>query len=477
MDHDTIRAELMYLESLGSRVSGSKTHDQLVEHVKQQWAGFGMRVHEDVLHFDRWSMPAENPDRLRLKIDGRDVEISSVFPYSGITGPLGTEKQLYRLRGPIPRWTKARGRIAVIEVRNREFPFSAVVKTWDRAHAWGKTTMPLLPTTIAGLGLTRARRAGVEAVIFAWRGISPSNAKGQYLPFTLPYQDIPGVFVAGDEAGFVLDAASRGRRATLVLDAVIERDSTMRTIWAAVEGNSAPYETILVVSHSDGTNILEENGHIGLVELARQVVAQPLARTAVFLLTAGHLRIPAVTDHGQATSRWLRDHPQWWAGGPGNRHAVAGLVIEHLGAREYLDDPLKNNYGPTGNPEPELLYASNPQLTALIESEWRTTGQAPRVSAPNPLIQFGEGQSLYLKGIPNIALVTVPQYLLSTEPGDYVDIALLERQINSFARLLQRVDAMSSKEIGTVKVVTPLAKAAAALRAIGILACSSSPWR
>ena len=81
---------------------------------------------------------------------------------------------------------------------------------WSRlgtglAHG-GKTTMPLIPATLAGLCLTRARRAGVEAVIFAWRGISTANAKGQYLPFTLPYQNIPAVFVAGDEADFVLAA-------------------------------------------------------------------------------------------------------------------------------------------------------------------------------------------------------------------------------------------------------------------------------
>ncbi|TWA92064.1 hypothetical protein [Bradyrhizobium stylosanthis] len=362
-DHDTIRAELMYLGSLGARLSGSKPHNQLVEHVKQQWVDFGMRVHEDVLHFDRWSMTAENPNGLGLVIDGRDVAISSVFPYSGTTGPRGTEKQLHRLRGAIPRCAKARGCIAVLEVRNHEFPFSAVVKTWDRARAWGKTTIPLLPATLAGLGLARARRAGVEAVIFAWRGISSPNARGQNLPFTLPYQSIPAVFVAGEEADFVLDAASRCRQGVLVLDAVIE---------------------------------------------------------------------------------------------PPRRSRM-------------LCPPLKHCYGPTGNPEPELLYASNPQLRALVESEWRTAAQAPRVSAPNALIQFGEGQPLYLKGIPNIALVTVPKYLLSTEQGDYVDITLLDRQVNSFARLLQRIDAMRTNEIGTVKPVTRLAKTAAALRAIGIL--------
>lgn len=473
LHHDIIRAELTYLESLGARVPGSEPHHQLVEHVKQQWSDLGMRVHEDGLHFDRWSMRAENPNGLRLEIDRHDVAVSSVFPYSGTTGPRGIEKQLHRLHGPMRRWAKAHGGIAVVEVRNREFPFSALVKTWDRARTWGKTTMPLLSATFAGLGLSRARRAGVEAVIFAWRGMSSSMAKGQYLPFTLPYQGIPAIFVAGEQADFVLDAASRGRQAILVLDAVIERDSTMRTIWAVVEGRDARNETVLVVSYSDGTNAVEENGYIALADLARQVVAQPLARTVIFVLAAGHLRIPAVTSHGQATSRWLQDHPQWWTGGPGNRLAVAGLVIEHLGAREYRDDPLKNSYAPTGKSEPELLYASNPQLAALVESEWRGAGQPPRVSAPNALIQFGEGQPLYLKGIPNIALVSLPKYLLSAEPGDYVDITLLDRQVSSFVRLLQRIDAMRINEIGIVKPITPLAKAAAALRAIGIVVRNS----
>ncbi|UFW88419.1 hypothetical protein BjapCC829_07810 [Bradyrhizobium barranii] len=151
--------------------------------------------------------------------------------------------------------------------------------------------------------------------------------------------------------------------------------------------------------------------------------------------------------------------------------------MEHLGAREYRDDPVNDANEPTGKPEPELLYASTPQLAALIESEWRTTDERPRVSAPNALIQFGEGQPLYLKGIPNIALVTIPQYLLSVEPGDYVDIALLNRQLSSFARLLRRIDTMPINENGTVKPITSLVKAASALRAIAILAHNWSHWR
>ena len=120
-------------------------------------------------------------------------------------------------------------------------------------------------------------------------------------------------------------------------------------------------------------------------------LGKPPQRTIVFVFTADHLRIPAVTGHGQATSRWLTDHPDWWAGGPGRRRAVSGLVIEHLGALEYRDDPATGDYGPTGQAEPEPLYASTRELRMLVDIEWRGVEPGPtRVSVPNALMQLGE---------------------------------------------------------------------------------------
>jgi hypothetical protein len=458
MDDDFVVAELDLLAKLGPRFPGSDAHERLVAHVAGQWAELGMDVREDVLGFERWDPPG-HPDGLRLTVDGQPVEISSAFPYSGTTGPDGVRGRLRHLRGQLPRWSRARGGIAVVEVRNRELPTSAVVGSWDPDDPWGRAANPVGPAMLAGLGLKRAARAGVKGVVLVWRGVSAANARGQYVPFTLSYRGIPAVFVAGGAADAVLQAAQRGRQAELVLDAALTKDASMRTVWAAVEGTRRPEETVLVVSHSDGTNVVEENGHIGLVELARDVVAQPPERTIVFVFTAGHLRIPAVTGHGQATSRWLTDHPNWWAGGPGHRRAVSGLVIEHLGALEYRDDPVTGDYGPTGQAEPELLYASTRELRMLADIEWRGIEPGPtRVSVPNELIQLGEGQPLYLERIPNISLVTVPQYLLSTEPGDYVDVKLLQRQVDSFARLLRRLDTLPSASVGSIAPHTTLRK-------------------
>ena len=463
MDSDFVVAELDLLAQLGPRFPGSDAHERLVAHVAGQWAELGMHVHEDVLGFERWDPPGDQ-EGLRLTVDGQVVEISSAFPYSGTTGPDGVRGRLHHMRGPLPRWSRARGGIAIVEmIRNRELPASAAVGSWDPNDPWGKLASPIVPATLAGLGLKQAARAGVKGVVLVWRGVSAANARGQYVPFTLSYRGVPTVFVAGEAADAVVCAAQRGASAELVLDAALTKDASMRTVWAAVEGSQRPQETVLVVSHSDGTNVVEENGHIGLLRLARDVMAHPPERTIVFVFTAGHLRIPAViTGHGQATSRWLNDHRDWWAGGPGQRRAVSGLVIEHLGALEYRDDPVTGDYGPTGHAEPELLYASTRELRMLADIEWRGIEPGPaRVSMPNELIQLGEGQPLYLERIPNISLVTVPQYLLSTQPGDYVDVSLLHRQVDSFGRLLRRLDTLPSASVGSIAPQTTLRKISA----------------
>ena len=453
-------AEVDLLARIGPRLTGAQAQEQLIDHVHRSLAKLGLEVHTDTHVFARWEGAADSAG-LALFVGSERVDIAAAFPYSGVTGADGVRGRLRRLRGPLPFWPAATRGVAVVQIRNRPFPMSAFVGTWGD-EAWGRMTNPLLPATIAGLSLGHARRAGVKGVVFAWDRVSAANARSQYLPFVFDYQRIPAVFVAGDAATKVLAAAGRGETARLVLDASLTPNASTRTIWATVEGCRRPDETILVVTHSDGTNVVEENGHIGLLALARDVSAHTPDRTVVFVLVTGHLRMRAVTRHGQALTRWLRDHPELWAGGPGQRRAVAGLAIEHLGAREFRDDPTTGSFAPTGRAEPELLYASTRELTALLHREWRGAEPGPtRVSKPTPLFHFGEGQPMYQRRIPTVALVTAPQYLLSETPGHYVDIDLMHRQVDSFRRLLGRLDTTPTTDIGTVPANTLPRKAAA----------------
>ncbi len=464
----SIDQELAWLNDVGLRVTGNAAHEALIARVEKQWRELGLHVNSDVRTFTRWDLPEERAQA--LWVDGQPVKVASVFPYSGVTGPEGTSGRLVWLPGPVHRWRHAAGKIAVVPVENLRLPMRALVGTWFDAPPWPTTSNPLIPATIAGFDLHKAAAAGVKGVVFAWRGITEQEAAGQYVPFTFDYQGTPAVFVAGRHAQAMRNAAQRGATATLTLAASMLPDVVTRTLWATVPGTERPEETLLIVTHSDGTNMVEENGHIALVELAREVVARPPKRSVVFVLTTGHLRIPAMTSKGQATTRWLENHPEWWNGGSGQRRAVAGLALEHFGAREYAVH-ADGSYAPTGRIEPELLYANNAEMARLAQKHW-APGTAARISKPRPLIQFGEGEPLLQHGIPAISLITTPAYLLADIKGDLVDVAVMRRQIGDFKTLLRALDEAERSALGRVKPPGCLAKAANLIVLLGALAKS-----
>jgi hypothetical protein len=209
-------------------------------------------------------------------------------------------------------------------------------------------------------------------------------------------------------------------------------------------------ESILVISHTDDVNAVEENGAIGILELARMFARGPRPeRTIVFIFVTGHLRIPAVTaqSHSQATTAWLTAHPEWWSGKDGAPGTVAGLVLEHLGAVADMRG------APAGvDPAIELTYATNAMMQKILKESWpeRRRGKA-LIAEPNGLFQIGEGEPLYKLGIPAIALASVPEYLLAVTKTDVVDVDLMQEQIATFARALCLIARTPARLLGRAK--------------------------
>lgn len=469
IDPDDLARRQRELDALGPRLTGTAAHNRVIDGVAGELAELGYEVHRDEHRFDRWDLP-EGPDSLGLDLPDGPVRISSVFPYSGLTGTAGVTATL-RYLGAGRRWSQARGEIAVVEVAHPEFPRDLLVRDWDADASTQGLRNPVLSATLLGPDLDKARKAGVLAVVAVWRDMAEDNARGQYLPFTQPYHDLPALWVAGEPGERLLAAARAGTRATLRMNGSIERHCRTDMVWA-VSAGSERSETILVVTHSDGTNGVEENGHLGLLELARHAARQQHRRTFVFVLTTGHLRIPAISSHGQATSAWMAAHPELWEGGPSGARAVAGLCLEHLGARADVEDMAAGTYGVTADTEPELLYATTSELRDMVADTWgAAVAPDPVISAPGPLVHFGEAEPMYERGIPSVALVTAPQYLLALrEPGSesLVDVDLMARQIEGFRRLLDRLDAAPVGSLGTVRRPSRFRKVRAVLRLIAI---------
>ncbi len=477
--------QLRYLYSLGHRPTGSDNHAALVDRVAADLARLGLEVHRDTHRLERWGV---TPDRLALAVGGLRLTISSAWPYSGETGPEGITAPLTFLDGWCRKnWRAGAGHIAVVAVQRRCVPYRLLFSTWtDEAPPKRTVSHPVISAWVSGIDLRKAKDAGVLAVIAVWKGLADRSAAGQYLPFWEPYEGLPAVWVSENEAEALIRAARVRASATLVVDAVRTADVQTDTVWAVSSGTVSRDETVIAVTHTDGTNAVEENGHIGLLALAHEAVTKPHDRTIVFVFTTGHFRLPSITCHGPrpsppslapptpraATSAWLDAHPELWSGQNGGKTAVASVVIEHLGALEYATDPVTGTYGPTGRPEPELLYATTKELAERVREDWRGVASGPVVPAkPGALVHLGEGEPFFKRRIPTVALVTSPEYLAAETDDCIVDVAVLTRQCESFQRLLRYLGTTrtSREKLGIVTPPSKFRKALAGIWALYVL--------
>jgi hypothetical protein len=136
--------------------------------------------------------------------------------------------------------------------------------------------------------------------------------------------------------------------------------------------------------------------------------------------------------------------------------AVFATCVEHLGATTATESLPSNTYTYHSTPQEEILYASTPELASLLHKHWNgaVPGQT-RVVNPNesPVDQLGEGMPFLRAGIPEIALITAPTWLLNEFPRDFderrlVNLEAVERQVASLETVWRIVDGMAVTELG-----------------------------
>src|SRR3954470_6994405 len=184
------------------------------------------------------------------------------------------------------------------------------------------------------------------------------------------------------------------------MDAEITKGAATDTIWGVLPGTD-PKESVVVNTHTDGPNVAEENGGLGLLALAREYAAVPRSkrrRSLIFLATTGHFQLPQfAVGQGQSASRWIADHPEL-VDGP-KRRIVAALTLEHLGCREWTDDAVAGSYGPSGRKDVAYCFTTTRTMRDLYLGACVGTANN-RTIAAQPAFQFGEGHDFTAKGIP-----------------------------------------------------------------------------
>jgi len=490
------------LALMGPRYTGSLAHAQFTDWLKAKFSALtDFQLHTDTIIFQRWlaedwSLSIEQDPNIG---PSGDVPVSYFYPYSGYTDPNGITARLIDLGEFTPGfyvpgfWTRASGHIALVRVPPCTFsldigemptdgfepgqsPLETVV---DYELSVAVLTRPIFQGMLAPVPLRDARLAGVRGVICVWTGMSDDQIANQYNPITTKYPNGTGLPVPGDPgcpALWVGDATGRqlcfaakmGQpTVTLTLTASITKDATTDTVWGVLPGSGPDHDRGLIVNtHTDGPNVPEENGALGMLALARYFASRQRNRDLYFVMATGHFQLPQfmqwIPDRpvvgNDATSLWMTQYPNIY------KKALAGVSIELLGCKMWADN-ANGQYVDTGKYEWGSTYTTkrlgslNPNnilqeayLQAVADTRKAGGINHPVVTLlPAPMF-FGEGAPLYAGGLATVSLCPVPSYLLQAgsrdNPQDLnlekLDPQLIQGQIQTFARTISTLDQVAA---------------------------------
>lgn len=330
--------------------------------------------------YDRWST-TEWPDSSgwSLVSDGTPVRVSHYGAYSGSTGPVGITADLVLYTPTTPPGT-LKGKIVVFRpAAHPKPPFDEEYKKWftlnDYEYASEIGDLPPLFTrvppsesvsydvwwqlrqTMVVNKVLRESQAAGGVVVF---DMSHKRLAGLYTFPVMPLHNHPTVYVDRTAGQKLLEDAKEGKQATLKLLAKVEPTETYQLIGylPGRDYGTEKDEKILLVTHTDGPAVLQDNGALGIVGIVAYFSRIPQTqrpRTLMVYLDNRHY-MPGM-ERAFAKQDWLEKNPD-------ARRSIVGLVAtEHLGQIEYRE--VADVYEPTGKVEPSFLWTRNNQ--ALID--------------------------------------------------------------------------------------------------------------
>ncbi|MNM45650.1 hypothetical protein D3C81_565760 [compost metagenome] len=436
------------MNSFGSRVTGSEGHNEFINWLKSEITDMGLEIHTNKYIFEQWEEKTSE-----LSIDGEKIEVSSAYPYSGITDKDGVTGELVYIKNN--DYKPAKGKIAVVEIDNtKKLPLPLIMNKLDsfplHTNVVSSDGDVVLSSTLQTPNLNKLKDLGVKAVVLVWKGVSNEKIKDQYLPFTTDYAGIPALFVNETEGEKVINYSNTKSTATLTLEANTQSDAKTESFYVMLEGKNKD-ETIIINSHTDGVNVVEENGAIAMLSMLKYLKDEPLDKNIVFAFVTGHFRLPVFKGSSQATSTWLNDNKELWDGKNGHKKAVSAITVEHLGSLEWKDDE-NGVYKPTGNIQSEYTYVNNSIMLEVWKEAIKDRENAKTVFLHgHNKFEFGESQPLFEENIPVIGFIPMPDYLLTNSNNremDKFDITLMHNQVKSLLKAALILDDLPKEQLG-----------------------------
>lgn len=286
--------------------------------------------------------------------------------------------------------------------------------------------------------LKAAGAAGVIAVV----DYPPSAADNAYVPFgALAIPSVPGIYLDRYTGAAlkqqIVDSGLTPLTVKLTLDATTSQ-ATSYNVSGLIPG--ACKTQILVSSHSDGPNSIEDNGPAAILSIADYFARAPVSqrrRGLKIVFTGGHMvGSPGINAYIEKHQADL------------TAYALTAIEIEHLGAREWLE-LSPGTMALDGLPEPLVLYAGLGSVQQDENITFAKNFDRSLVTIPLP---FGEGPAwATAAGIPKVQVITGPVYLLNGPlpevSSEYTDYDLERRQINAFIQMILNLNTQTAQTL------------------------------
>ncbi len=313
-----------FLAKLGARPTGSRSHARYVAWIRKQLKTIpGIQTTDLGYKINRWS---SSSTQLTLKAGGKKQKllIAGPVPYSKPTGRKGVSAPLaYVPTGTDITTANSSGKIVVRPAPAgsiQQALFLLPVVSWS-TYDPNNTINPadnFKGDFIAYLDriadLKNAAAAGAKGILFV-KPLPRKQIKGHYEPYEgLPW-GVPGLFLGADAGKQLTDAIDAGGKPTarITLKAGFKHVTTP-SVEATLPGASP--QRIVIDSHTDGTNAVEDNGPIAMVAMARYFAslscrlptrARSSSRSAPRTSTsASAARTSATAGPSSSPSSWTR---------------------------------------------------------------------------------------------------------------------------------------------------------------------------
>jgi hypothetical protein len=367
-------------------LSGSPSWKSYLTFLEKGFKKCGLTdIEKDTITYKRWSTSDDrNTGDWSLSLEGKEIRVASYWPYSGSTEPEGTTAPLIYYHDENPP-ASIEGKIVVFDIPSLPDPLPPMFDVYDplppmfdvysgfeyvsdadtipKDHfslkQWYQLAYPIMFGGYDDI-LTKGKASGGLVI----SDMGPERASGLYMMIYAPSEfGVPALYldrVAGEP---VREAAMKGCTATLKLIAKREEASTF-FLSGFLPGKNYGKETdemVLLISHTDGPNITQENGGLGILALVQYFSHIPQSerpRTLLVVLDPQHY-MP-----GRHLVDWFELHPE--AAGK----IVASMGIEHLGQLEYREK--ENDFFPTGKAEVTRLFVQDNDL--LIKRAIKAVG-------------------------------------------------------------------------------------------------------